>query len=90
MIPPCGRCGGAMPAASLDQVYVTCPYCGLVAVAPPPPASAWLAQHHELVREPTRIAAQMNRLGTWMVLGWVMLICAGILVGFVKQILRAL
>src|SRR6185436_7794 len=29
----CGTCGGSMPAASLDQVYVTCPACGHVAVA---------------------------------------------------------
>jgi hypothetical protein len=29
-----------MPAASLDQVYVTCPGCGHLAVSPPPRLAA--------------------------------------------------
>jgi hypothetical protein len=40
---PCGTCGGALPAASIDQVYVTCARCGRVAVAGLSPGSA---PHH--------------------------------------------
>lgn len=79
-----------MPAATLAQVHVHCPYCGQVQVAPPPPPSAWLAQHHELIREPTRIAAQVNRVSTFVALLWVALIGAMILLGIVKQIAGAL
>lgn len=90
MIPPCGTCGGSMPAVPLNQVYVTCPYCGHVGVAPPPPPSAWLAQHHELVKGPTRTAAQVSRINSIVFFTWVLLIGGTMFVGCVTKIAGSL
>lgn len=78
LIPPCKKCGGSMPAPALDQVYVTCSYCGHLDVAPPPLAQAWLAHHYEIVREPTRQAAQARLVNQIILFGFLAAMAASL------------
>jgi hypothetical protein len=89
-IDPCTRCGASMPPATLDQVHVRCAYCGHVAVAPPPPPHAWLAQHHEMVRAPTQLAAKINLFNSGAVALYVIFVGSIIGIGLLKLLFEAI
>jgi hypothetical protein len=81
-----------MPAAALHQVYIRCTYCGNTQVAPPPPASAWIAQHQAIVKSSVDMAGPWNKIASnissFATIGYVLFIGTVILVGIILALVR--
>jgi hypothetical protein len=91
-LPPCASCGATMPTAALHEVYIRCRYCGHTQATPPPPPSAWIAQHQAIVKSSLDVSGPWHKaaasMSSFAILAYVLFVGGMILVGIILAIVR--